>query len=145
MDTTRPRSSSPRRLGGFVGHYVEMCIAMCAAGVPLTLGVLALVGGETFRSTYPELSLLLIALTLTAPMTAWMLVRGMLLRPTLEMTASAFVVALALIMAAAAGVGPGAETVSAGTICGLSCAAMLVVMAARFDLYAGGHRAMGGT
>jgi hypothetical protein len=119
-----------------------MCIAMCAAGVPLTLGVLALVGGQTIRSAYPELSLLLIALTLTAPMTAWMLVRGMTVRPTLEMTASAFVVTLALILAAAAGVGPGAETVSVGTICGFSCAAMLVVMAVRFDLYAGGHHAM---
>lgn len=139
MDTMRPLSSSPRRLGGFVGHYVEMCIAMCAAGVPLTLGVFALLGGQTVRSEYPEFSLLLIALTLAAPMTAWMLVRGMPVRSTFEMTASALVVALALIIAAAAGIGPRAETVSVGTICGFSCAAMLVVMAARFDTYAGGH------
>ena len=139
MDATRTASTEPRHLRNFVGHYIEMCIAMCAAGVPLTLGVLALLGRDTFQSAYPELSLLLIALTLTAPMTAWMLIRGMPLRPTLEMTASAFVVALALIAAAAAGFGPAAESVRVGEVCGFSCAAMLVVMAARFDLYASGH------
>ena len=139
MDATRPLPTSPRRLLTFVGHFVEMCIAMCAAGVPLTLGVLSVLGGDAFRTSYPEVSLLLIAATLTGPMTAWMLFRGMPLRPTLEMAAAAFVVVLALIVAAAAGVSPSAATVTVGSVCGFSCGAMLVVMSARFDLYSGGH------
>ena len=145
MDATRPLPATPRRLGRFIGHYVEMCIAMCAAGVPLTLGVFALLGGQTFRSAYPELSVLLVALTLTAPMTGWMRFRGMPVGPTLEMTASAFVVAMALIVGAAVGFGPPPQTVGVGTLCGLSCAAMLVVMSARFELYAGGHGSAGRT
>ena len=84
----------------FARHYAEMCVSMCAAGVPLTLVVLA--GASTFagydvRERFPELGLLLVALTLTLPMTAWMLFRHMALRPTLEMAAAAFAIALALI------------------------------------------------
>lgn len=138
MDATRPLPTSPRRLVTFVGHFVEMCIAMCV-GVPLTLGVLAVLGGDAFRASQPELSLLLIAITLSGPMTAWMLFRGMPVRPTLEMAAATFAVVLALLVAAAIGLIPGAATVKVGEVCGFSCAAMLVVMAARFDLYAGGH------
>jgi hypothetical protein len=139
MDATRPLPTTPRRLLTFVGHFVEMCIAMCAAGVPLTLVLLAVLGGDAFRTTYPEVSLVLIAATLSGPMTAWMLFRGMPPRPTVEMAAASFVVVFALIVAAAAGVISSAATVTVGDVCGFSCAAMLVVMAARFDLYSGGH------
>jgi hypothetical protein len=104
----------------------------------VTLGILAVVGGDRLRGSYPEPSLILIALTVTAPMTAWMLVRGMPRRPVMEMSATSFVVVAALIVAGAAGIGPGTAA-TVGDVCGFSCGAMLVVMAARFDLYAGGH------
>lgn len=120
---------------------------MCAAGVPLTLVVLA--GASTFagydvRERFPELGLLLVALTLTLPMTAWMLFRHMTLRPTLEMAASAFAIALALIAGVWANVaGPAWLAIKVGEFCGLSCVAMLVVMLARLDVYSGraGHHA----
>ena len=137
MDTAPTLASPSRQLLAFVRHFAEMCIAMCV-GVGLTLGVLALLGGQSFRASYPELSLVLVALLVTAPMTAWMLIRGIPRRATLEMSATTFVVVAALIVAGSIGVGPGVAA-SVGDVCGLSCAAMLVVMAARFELYAGGH------
>ena len=131
----------------FARHYAEMCVSMCAAGVPLTLVVLA--GASTFagydvRERFPELGLLLVALTLTLPMTAWMLFRHMALRPTLEMAAAAFAIALALIAGVWANVaGPASLAIKVGEFCGLSCVAMLVVMLTRLDLYTGraGHHA----
>lgn len=137
MDTAPTLAKPSRNLFAFVRHFAEMCISMCV-GVGLTLVVLAVLGGHAFRTTYPELSLVLVALTVTAPMTAWMLIRGMPRRATLEMSATTFVVVAALIAAGSVGVGPGVAA-TVGDVCGLSCAAMLVVMAARFDLYAGGH------
>lgn len=137
MDATRALPTLPRRLLTFGRHYLEMCIAMCAVGVPLTLGVLAVLGGNSFRAAQPELSLLLIAITLTAPMAAWMLFRGMQLRPTLEMTAAAFIVVIGLIAADALGVMRPTGGLAVGEICGLSCVAMFLAMLMRFDLYTG--------
>lgn len=137
MDTGRTLPTTHHPLLMFVRHFVEMCISMCI-GVAISLAVLGLLGGEAFRGRYPELSLVLIAATVTVPMTAWMLIRGMPSRATLEMTATTFVVVAALVVAGAAGIGPGVRA-TVGDVCGLACATMLVVMAARFDLYAGGH------
>jgi hypothetical protein len=137
MDAARTVRTPAHPILSFIGHFVEMCIAMCV-GVAVTLVILEALGGTVFRERYPELSLLLIAAAVTAPMTAWMLLRGMPRRPTLEMSATSFVVVSALMVAGAAGVGPGVRA-TVGDVCGFSCAAMLVVMAARFDLYAGAH------
>jgi hypothetical protein len=137
VDTAHPLPITSRRLMTFVRHFVEMCISMCV-GVGLTLGVVAVLGGDGFRASYPALSLVLVASTITAPMTAWMVLRGMPRRPILEMTATSFVVVAALIVAGVAGIGPGTAA-TVGDVCGFSCGAMLMVMAARFDLYAGGH------
>jgi hypothetical protein len=129
----------------FARHYGEMCVSMCAVGVPLTL--VALEGASAFagydvRERFPELALLLVALTLTLPMTAWMLLRHMAPRATLEMAGAAFAIALVLIAAVWANVaGPGWLAIRVGEFCGLSCVAMFVVMLARLDLYTGraGH------
>jgi hypothetical protein len=128
----------PRGLA-FGRHFLEMCIAMCAVGVPLTIGTLAVLGGAEARAAYPELTLLLIALTLTTPMTAWMLVRGMPTRPTLEMAAASFVVAFVLIGVSAVGSFRAVSEITVGEFCGLSCVAMFVMMLTRVDLYAGHH------
>jgi hypothetical protein len=137
MDTARTRPDSPQRVLRFVRHFIEMCISMCI-GVGVALVVVGVLGGERFRAAYPELSLILVALVLTAPMTAWMVLRGMPRRPILEMSAVSVVVVGALLVAGAAGIGPGTAA-TVGDVCGFSCAAMLVVMGARFDLYAGRH------
>jgi O-antigen/teichoic acid export membrane protein len=137
MATGRTLPTTHHPLLRFIRHFVEMCVAMCV-GVAITLAVLALLGGEAFRGRYPELSLVLIAVMVTIPMTGWMLIRGMPSRATLEMTATTFVVVAALVVAGTVGIGPGVRA-TVGDVCGLACAAMLVVMAARFELYAGGH------
>lgn len=51
----------------------------------------------------PELSLLVVTLSMTAPMVAWMRYRGMPRRETLEMGASMVALAAALLLAGVAG------------------------------------------
>jgi hypothetical protein len=80
----------------FIRHYVEMLIAMFAgmvvlggAGAVLLAGVGIDVGD--WRSGAPELLLLAMAFTMSAPMVAWMRYRGHRWTPAWEMTASMFV------------------------------------------------------
>jgi hypothetical protein len=142
---TMPRPGVGRQALTFGRHFLEMCIPMCLVGVPLTLfvlGAISSVAGAELREQYPGVALLVAALTLTAPMAAWMLFRGMPVRPTLEMSAAAFAVAIALIGASAIGlVGQGAIQLTVGEFCGMVCIAMVVVMLFRLDLYTGraGH------
>ena len=140
-----PRVSLGRQTWNFGRHYLEMCIAMCVAGVPLTLASLAGLSslvGTSVRELYPALSLIVMAFTITLPMSAWMLLRGMPRRPTAEMATAAFVVAILLI--GAVGIGNASEdalVLTVGEFCGLSCVTMLGVMILRLDLYTGrtGH------
>jgi hypothetical protein len=140
-----PRIGLGRQAWNFGRHYLEMCVAMCAAGVPLTLVVLAAISSLMnlgLREQYPALYLVLIAFSLTLPMSGWMWFRGMPWRPILEMAAAAFAVAVMLIAAVAVGfAGRGMLQVTVGEFCGLSCLAMFVVMLFRLDLYTGrtGH------
>jgi hypothetical protein len=92
----------------FVRHYVEMVIAMFAG--MFVLGGALLVLLATFgvdvgrRSEEPELLLLGMALTMSAPMVAWMRYRGHAWAPAWEMTAAMFlpsVAAIALLWARA--------------------------------------------
>jgi hypothetical protein len=77
--TTTTKRAPPRaflrKVGHFVLHYLEMCMACCIGGV--TLG-LAFFGGAAFIG-YPNLivqapvfSTLVLAIILTVPMVAWM-------------------------------------------------------------------------
>jgi hypothetical protein len=146
MDTmVTPGPGWGRQAFTFGRHFLEMCISMCAVGVPLTLVVLSAVssvGGVELREQYPGAALLLFALTLSVPMVAWMLYRGMPLRPTFEMAAAGFAVAIGLVAAAGLGiVGESWVRLRIGEFCGLVCVAMFVVMLFRLDLYTGraGH------
>src|SRR5688572_21624262 len=89
-----------RRAGRFVVHYLEMCMPMCigfAVGDVVYFWAAGLAGyPEPFREL-PELSVLLVMITMTAPMAAWMLFRGMPRRATLEMSAAMPVLALMLL------------------------------------------------
>lgn len=136
-----PRLSLGRQTWNFGRHYLEMCIAMCVAGVPLTLATLAglsSLAGTSVRELYPALSLVVMAFTLTLPMSAWMLFRGMPRRPTAEMATAAFLVAFLLIGGVGIGiVSEGALALTVGEFCGLSCVAMLGVMILRLDVFTG--------
>ena len=142
---TTPRAGIGRQAWTFGRHFFEMCIAMCVAGVPLTLMVFAAIStlaSVDLQEQYPALALIVTAFGLTLPMSAWMVFRGMPWRPVLEMAAAAFVVAILLIAVVVVGI-VGSETLqlTVGEFCGLSCVAMLVVMLFRLDLYTGrtGH------
>ena len=52
--------SPSRQAWNFARHYLEMCIVMCVAGVPLTLATLASLSsltGTAVQEQYPQLSL----------------------------------------------------------------------------------------
>jgi hypothetical protein len=86
----------------FIRHYVEMVIAM-VAGMFVLGGafavLLAAVGIDvgSWRTEAPELMLLGMAFTMSAPMVAWMRFRGHGWAPAWEMTASMFVPSFAAI------------------------------------------------
>jgi flagellar biosynthetic protein FliP len=74
----------------FIGHFVEMLIVMFAG-----MGILTAVLGMPHSSPI-EIQALFMAATMTAPMVAWMLIRGHSRRGSAEMGA-AMVVPLAVL------------------------------------------------
>jgi hypothetical protein len=155
ITTQRPGLRS--QIWQFARHYLEMCVAMCVGGGILT-GVLflagpALIGYPDLRERSPELALVVAAFNLALPMGAWMRVRGMAWRPTLEMSGAT--VGLAILLAGLAGLGMVPETTlrewlvsePVPRFCGPACAVMLVVMLFRLSLYTGrtGHHMGHGT
>jgi hypothetical protein len=130
------------QVGHFLRHYVEMCLAMCFG---LLLSVLlfwaaAQFGYPDLRQQLPELSILLIAFLLALPMAAWMLLRGMEWRPTLEMSGATFGLGIVLSGLAWLGVLPRSSLLQI-SLCCLACPLCFVVMLLRLDLYTGrkGH------
>jgi uncharacterized membrane protein YozB (DUF420 family) len=119
-----------------------MCAPICigfALGDLIYLWVAEQQGySEPFRQL-PVSSVLVVTLTMTAPMTAWMLFRGMPRRATAEM--SAVMPALAIVLLALGWL----AIVPKGDLAllehGLMMPAMLVPMFFRLDLYTGrsGH------
>ena len=104
-----PNSQITARLGPtgrFIGHFFEMCAAMCVGMGVLDLvyiGIAASAGhGDPFRDL-PELSVLVVMVNMTVPMAAWMRVRGMSWQPTLEMSAAMVLEALVVLVLAEAG------------------------------------------
>ena len=85
------------------------------------------------------LSVVVVTLTMTAPMTAWMLYRGMPRRPVAEMSATMPILAVVLLGLGWLGV------LALGSLAllehGLMMPVMLVPMLVRLDLYSGrtGH------
>src|SRR5215207_9974756 len=72
--------SRRRQIAHFVVHFLEMCAPMCIGfviGDIVYFWAAAQQGyDEPFRQL-PELSVLVVTFTMTAPMTVWMLFRGM--------------------------------------------------------------------
>ena len=123
---------------GFARHFLEMVAAMwvgmAVGGVAVVGPILAMMGmtpGEA-RVRYPELSLLLMALSMTVPMVAWMRHRGHGWRSCFEMSAAMVVPGVFLVCLFWVGATQGP---ACGLYCGLMIAAMLVVMLYRRDEY----------
>lgn len=73
-----------------------MCIGF-AVGDLIYFWAAGLLGYSEPFGQLPELSVLVVTLNMTAPMTAWMLFRRMPRRPTAEMSAAMPILAIALL------------------------------------------------
>ena len=132
-----------RSTGRFIAHYVEMCAAMCvgfAVGDLVYFWAAGALGYSEPFSELPELSVLVVTFTMTAPMAAWMVFRGMPRRATAEMSASMPALALVLLALGWLAVVPKSDLALLEHA--LMMPVMLVPMLMRLDLYAGhtGHR-----
>jgi hypothetical protein len=140
--TTTTKRAPPRaflpKVGHFVLHYLQMCMACCIGGV--TLG-LAFFGGAAFIG-YPNLivqapvfSTLVLAIILTVPMVAWMRFRHHEWRPSLEMGSATMGLGIVLVALGALGFIPLSNMFE--WVASLACPVMLVPMLLRVRLYAG--------
>jgi hypothetical protein len=139
MDTAlAPKVGLRGQVGRFVLHYFEMCIPMCigfAVGDLVYFWVAGLFGYSEPFTELPVLSVLVVTFAMTAPMTAWMLYRGMPRRAIWEMSATMPILAIVLLMLSWLGAVPLGDL---GVLeHGLMMPVMLVPMALRSGLYAG--------
>ena len=137
-----PRMTRPRQTGHFLLHYFEMCIPMCIGFAVGDLVYFWAAGQQGYSEAFrqlPELSVLVVTFTMTAPMTAWMVFRGMPRRATVEMSAAMPVLALVLLALGWLTIVPMADLALLEH--GLMMPVMLAPMFLRFDLYTGrrGH------
>jgi|ERR671934_809201 hypothetical protein len=128
------------RLGRFTLHFFEMCAPMCvgfAIGDLIYFWAADRFGySEPFKQL-PELSLLVVTFTMTAPMVVWMAYRRMPRRPIAEMAAVMPVLAGALLVLGWLSVLPKDDLALLEH--GLMMPTMLVPMLLRLDLYASKH------
>ena len=132
------RISRRRQVGHFLRHYGEMCAPMCigfAVGDLVYFWAAARFGYSKPFSELPELSVVVVTFTMTAPMVSWMLFRGMPRRETAEMAAVMPVLAIALLLLGRLAVV--AKSDLALLEHGLMMPAMLVPMFVRINLYTG--------
>ena len=113
----------------FILHFLEMCVPMCIGFAVGDLVYFWAAGGLG----YSELSVLVVTFTMTAPMVAWMLVRGMPLRATAEMAAVMPVLATVLLGFGWLGFVPRSDLALLEH--GLMMPVMLIPMFIRLDLY----------
>ena len=126
------------QVGHFVLHYFEMCIPMCigfAVGDLVYFGVAGLFGYSDPFAELPVLSVIIVTFAMTAPMTAWMLYRGMPRQAIWEMTAVMPILAVVLLALGALDVVPMGDLALLEH--GLMMPAMLIPMAMRPSLYVG--------
>ena len=129
-----------RRVGIFLWHFLEMCIAMCVGGIILNILFFwgaAQLGYPNLFERFPEFSLLMVGINLAIPMAAWMRFRGHDWRPTLEMASTSIILPILLIGTAWLDIIP--EGSQLGLLKKLACPVMLIPMLFRLDLYAGHH------
>jgi hypothetical protein len=130
--------SRQRQIGLFARHYLEMCLPMCigfALGDLVYFWAARQFGYSHPFTELPELSVLVVTFTMTAPMTAWMLFRRMPRRPTAEMTAAMPVLAAGLLALGWLAILPKGDLALLEH--GLMMPVMLVPMFLRLDVYTG--------
>src|SRR5919197_970621 len=96
--------AQPTRRGGvgrFALHFFEMCAPMCvgfATGDLIYFWAAGRFGYAHPFKELPELSVVVVTFTMTAPMVAWMVYRGMPRRPIAEMAVVMSVLGAALLV-----------------------------------------------
>ncbi|MGH3083223.1 MAG: hypothetical protein ACRDNP_04050 [Gaiellaceae bacterium] len=124
------------RFGRFTLHFFEMCAPMCVGFAIGDLVYFWNAGKFGYSHPFkdlPELSVLVVTFTMTAPMVAWMVYRGMPRRPVAEMAAVMPVLGAALLVVGWLSLLPMGDL--ALWEHGLMMPAMLVPMFLRLDLY----------
>ena len=89
------------KVGRLALHYLEMCLPMCigfAVGEALYLALAGAFGYSDPFSDLPVLSVVVVTFSITAPMTARMLYRGMPRRAVWETSAVMPVIGVSLIV-----------------------------------------------
>ena len=113
-----------RRLPPFWRHYLEMIgamvVGMIATGV-IFVTVVGLKSWDEVTIQYPTQALLAMAIGMTAPMVAWMRIRGMGWRDSSEMAAAMVLPVIPFLCLVWFGVTESAQ-------CGAYCVVMLVAM-----------------
>ena len=118
----------------FVRHVVEMVVAM-TIGMFLGVGIFVAIIGVNYpqsRQQYPTAALLVMAVSMTIPMVAWMRYRGHSWRDSMEMGAAMLVPAVPFLVLLWSHVTRVALT---GPYMILSTVAMLALMFYRWDVY----------
>ena len=133
---------SLKQIGHFALHFAEMCAPMCigfAVGDALYFWLASLAGYSEPFSELPYLSVMVVTGSMTAPMTAWMLYRGMPRRAIAEMSAVMPIVAIMLVGLGWLGALPNDDLALLEH--GLMMPVMLIPMLLRLDIYTGraGH------
>ena len=142
MTTTTLAAQSSRRgrFGRFMLPFFEMCAPMCvgfALGDLVYFWAAGKFGYSQPFKDLPELSVLVVTCTMTVPMVAWMVYRGMPGRPIAEMAAVMPVLGAALLALGWLSVLPRGDL--ALWEHGLMMPTMLVPMSVRLDLYTSKH------
>jgi hypothetical protein len=142
MNTLAAQPGRRSRFGLFALHFLEMCAPMCigfAVGDLIYFWATDQFGYAKPFSELPEVSVLVVTLSMTAPMAVWMLYRRMPRRAIVEMAAVMPVLAIALLALGWLSV------LRLGDLAlwehGLMMPAMLIPMFLRLDLYTSKHSA----
>ena len=128
------------RFGRFVLHFFEMCAPMCvgfAIGDLIYFWAASKFGYSHPFKELPELSVVIVTFTMTAPMVAWMAYRGMARRPIAEMAGIMPVLGAVLLVLGWLSFVPMGDLALLEH--GLMMPAMLVPMLFRLDLYTTKH------
>jgi hypothetical protein len=142
MTTTTLAAQPTRRgrFGRFVLHFFEMCAPMClgfAIGDLIYFWAAGKFGYSHPFKDLPELSVVIVTFTMTAPMVAWMAYRGMPRRPIAEMAAAMPVLGAGLLVLG------WLSLLAMGDLAlwehGLMMPAMLAPMLFRLELYTTRH------
>jgi hypothetical protein len=143
MNTTLAAQPGRRgRFGLFALHFLEMCAPMCigfAVGDLIYFWAADQFGYAKPFGELPELSVLVVTFSMTAPMAVWMWYRRMPQRAIAEMAAVMPLLAVALLALGWLSVLPMGDL--ALWEHGLMMPAMLIPMFLRLDLYTSKHSA----